>query len=685
MNVFELSDNNAVCGDFESNFYAPLILKDDINSLRYRNIVVHGVKKIKNAQFTTVELNKDILNLKLDLVFISEVQVFPIENQAYPINKDLKWDLKDVVIYEIEISDKRIIDDKIFGNLKGKIYGKLQKHKKIDKSKVEPSFSNKKKQLENIGANESLSEAIKPIVNIGELVRPKSFLEYIKALFYSSNSTIPAVFGDFESNFYAPLILTDDINSLRYRNIVVHGVKKIKNAQFTTVELNKDILNLKLDLVFISEVQVFPIENQAYPINKDLKWDLKDVVIYEIEISDKRIIDDKIFGNLKGKIYGKLQKHKKIDKSKVEPSFSNKKKQLENIGANESLSEAIKPIVNIGELVRPKSFLEYIKALFYSSNSTIPAVFGDFESNFYAPLILTDDINSLRYRNIVLQGVKKIKNAQFTTGELNKDILNLKLDLVLISEVQVFPIENQVYPLNKDLKWDLKDVVIYEIEISDKRIIDDKIFGNLKGKIYGELVRPKSFLEYLKALIYSSNPTVPSGCLPRFKGGCLGLIMFLMLFALLSLFLNKCLKQDSLQSSDNELHPRQKNEIHDTLYVKSNESKTLVLPNVFFKTHKTEILPSSFAELDNLATFLLENLNTSATIIGHTDNKGIESENLSLSLNRAIAVRNYLLKAGVNKARLKYEGKGSLLPLTDNSTPEGRLINRRVEVKITRN
>jgi outer membrane protein OmpA-like peptidoglycan-associated protein len=68
------------------------------------------------------------------------------------------------------------------------------------------------------------------------------------------------------------------------------------------------------------------------------------------------------------------------------------------------------------------------------------------------------------------------------------------------------------------------------------------------------------------------------------------------------------------------------------------------------------------------------------TIEGHTDSTGISDHNLKLSLQRADAVKAYLLGAGITAARLQTRGFGSAKPVADNATEMGRAQNRRVEL-----
>jgi len=69
---------------------------------------------------------------------------------------------------------------------------------------------------------------------------------------------------------------------------------------------------------------------------------------------------------------------------------------------------------------------------------------------------------------------------------------------------------------------------------------------------------------------------------------------------------------------------------------------------------------------------------------GHTDSQGSDRTNQPLSINRATAVRDYLVSRGVASERITAVGMGSSRPITDNKTAENRANNRRVEIIIQR-
>ena len=75
------------------------------------------------------------------------------------------------------------------------------------------------------------------------------------------------------------------------------------------------------------------------------------------------------------------------------------------------------------------------------------------------------------------------------------------------------------------------------------------------------------------------------------------------------------------------------------------------------------------------------------TIIGHTDNQNVQpggkyKDNMELSMGRAEAVRDYLVRSGIDPRRLSVKGMGDTQPIADNDTPEGRAKNRRVELQV---
>lgn len=120
--------------------------------------------------------------------------------------------------------------------------------------------------------------------------------------------------------------------------------------------------------------------------------------------------------------------------------------------------------------------------------------------------------------------------------------------------------------------------------------------------------------------------------------------------------------------------------IEEKIYVVFNESN-----GVYFDTNKYDLNISSKEALQKFANILIEYPETTILIAGHTDNIGSEDMNLTLSKNRAEAVRNFLVMQGSNQDRFNIKYYGEYEPKFTNDTPEGREGNRRVEVTITPN
>jgi len=105
--------------------------------------------------------------------------------------------------------------------------------------------------------------------------------------------------------------------------------------------------------------------------------------------------------------------------------------------------------------------------------------------------------------------------------------------------------------------------------------------------------------------------------------------------------------------------------------------------NVRFKTGSSTITDDSYTQLKNLVAIIKAFPNATFKVGGYTDNTGDASKNLALSQKRAEAVAAAILKEGANKQQiLKAEGYGQEHPVGDNSTAEGRAMNRRVSVRV---
>lgn len=106
---------------------------------------------------------------------------------------------------------------------------------------------------------------------------------------------------------------------------------------------------------------------------------------------------------------------------------------------------------------------------------------------------------------------------------------------------------------------------------------------------------------------------------------------------------------------------------------------------VSFAFNSAELTDITKVNLDKLAEVLTANPDTNINIYGHTDSKGSDEYNLTLSQKRADNVKAYLVTKGIAASRLFSKGEGEAYPIASNDTEEGRAKNRRVEFAITAN
>ncbi len=122
----------------------------------------------------------------------------------------------------------------------------------------------------------------------------------------------------------------------------------------------------------------------------------------------------------------------------------------------------------------------------------------------------------------------------------------------------------------------------------------------------------------------------------------------------------------------------------DISMVKIEKGSSIRLNNIFFEFKEFTLLPESFPELKRVIKFMKDNPEVSIEIQGFTDNIGTQDRNLKLSHKRAESVESYLIENGALKDHISSKGYGKDKPVADNSTEEGRTLNRRVEFQIVK-
>lgn len=135
-----------------------------------------------------------------------------------------------------------------------------------------------------------------------------------------------------------------------------------------------------------------------------------------------------------------------------------------------------------------------------------------------------------------------------------------------------------------------------------------------------------------------------------------------------------------------------KNNIAEQVEVEFNGQYVALTLNgaLLFDSGSAEVKEESKPVLDKVAMILTKYNDHTIEIEGHTDNVPIHTaefkDNNELSSFRALSVFNYLLEVSdLDPATLKHSGRGEYVPVADNATAEGRMRNRRVEIKIYSN
>lgn len=112
--------------------------------------------------------------------------------------------------------------------------------------------------------------------------------------------------------------------------------------------------------------------------------------------------------------------------------------------------------------------------------------------------------------------------------------------------------------------------------------------------------------------------------------------------------------------------------------------KKFIVENILFDFNKANLSQHVIPELNHILAMLKTYTNIEVEIQGHTDYIGSDEYNVALSQARALSVKQYLSGRGIEEHRITTRGMGKHFPIAPNDTEEGRQLNRRTEIVITK-
>ena len=117
---------------------------------------------------------------------------------------------------------------------------------------------------------------------------------------------------------------------------------------------------------------------------------------------------------------------------------------------------------------------------------------------------------------------------------------------------------------------------------------------------------------------------------------------------------------------------------------KMEAGKYYAFDRLYFNTGSSSLDANSMNQIENVAAIMKAYPKVNILFRGHTDNTGSVEGNKSLSASRALSVKNTLVEMGVASGRINTQGMGSIDPIADNATAEGRAKNRRIDVSVVK-
>lgn len=149
----------------------------------------------------------------------------------------------------------------------------------------------------------------------------------------------------------------------------------------------------------------------------------------------------------------------------------------------------------------------------------------------------------------------------------------------------------------------------------------------------------------------------------------------------------KLLEREKISDSDNDGIIDEKDNCPDEKGLASNDGcpkvdvKAFNYKNIQFEFNSSVLKTSSYPVLDAIALQMKNSVETRFQLNGHSSAEGSDERNMMLSVDRANAVKAYLVNNGIKNSNLITKGFGEAKPIVANSTETNKALNRRVEIK----
>ncbi|MPY68691.1 MAG: OmpA family protein [Alphaproteobacteria bacterium] len=144
------------------------------------------------------------------------------------------------------------------------------------------------------------------------------------------------------------------------------------------------------------------------------------------------------------------------------------------------------------------------------------------------------------------------------------------------------------------------------------------------------------------------------------------------------------MEQERLQSAVREAERRsQKLEESLAEMEARGSAQPVVVPDIRFAVGESALSPGNQRRLEPLVLHLRDDPSLGVVVEGYTDNTDRHEANLEMSLKRASAVKAFLVGKGIAEDRIQTLGLGAQYPIASNDTPDGRRLNRRVEIVLS--